>query len=441
MRGRAYLYDRSTGAHLKSYAPGDWEAGDNLGIAVAVDGEVAAIAAYSSDLGTNSGSVYVYDLTTGQLRFELHAPDGKAMDLFGRGLALGPGFIAVSAPGDDLGESNAGAVFVYALDSGALLHEFRTGAPRPGARLGNYLAVEGQYVVASSNWDVGSDEYVGAVFVFDILLGMQRHRLLAWDRAEDDRFGAALATQDGRVLIGAPGYDRPGIEDVGKAYVHDLNTGEHLLDMNASPDATEGERFGSSVAFGEGVLVVGAPGSDRHAEGGGQVFVHDASGDLLDAFGEPSPGDRFGQYIQADRARLVVAAPQADPHGDGSGAAYLFCLHRPLGETFCGPANLNSTGLPSEVTSWGALEVGCGDFELGGHQLPPEVPCVALVSAGEDFTSLVWGGSGNLCLAKPLAAFLGGMTPATAAGGVTLSLDLLRPLPEPLGITRSMQSS
>ena len=434
-RGRAYLYDRATGAHLKSYVPSDWEAGDNLGIAVAVGDEVAAIAAYSSDLGINSGSVYVYDLTTGQLRFELHAPNGKAADLFGRGLALGPGYLAVSAPGDDHGESNAGAVFIYALDSGDLLQELRTAAPRPNARLGNYLAVDGHFVVASSNWDAGPVENVGAVFVFDILLGVQRHRLLAWDRAEDDRFGTALATQGGRVLIGASGYDRSGIEDVGKAYVHDLNTGEHLFDVNAPFDATEGDRFGTSVAFGDGVLVVGAPASDSHVENGGQVYVYDAGGDLLDAFGEPSPGDRFGQYIQADRSRLVVAAPQADPHGDKSGAAYLFCLHRPLGETFCGPANLNSTGLPAKVGSRGALEVGCGDFEVGGHQLPPEVPCVALVSAGEDFAAMVWGGNGNLCLAKPLGAFLGGMTPATAAGRVALPLDLLRPLPKPLGNT------
>lgn len=434
-RGRAYLYDRETGAHLKSYVPSDWEAGDNLGVAVAVDGEVAAIATQSSDLGMNSGSVYVYDLTTGQLRFELHAPDGKAADLFGRGLALGPGYLAVSAPGDDHGESNAGAIFVYSLESGDLLQELRTAAPRANARLGNFLAVDGHFVVASSNWDVGPAEYVGAVFVFDILLGVQRHRLLAWDRAEGDWFGTAFATQDGRVFIGASGYDRSGIEDVGKVYVHDLSTGEHLFDVNAPLDATEGERFGTSVACGDGVLVVGAPASDRHAENGGQVYVFDADGDLLDAFGEPSPGDRFGQHIQADRSRLVVAAHQADPHGDGSGAAYLFCLHRHLGETFCGPANLNSTGLPSEVSSYGALEVGCGDFVVFGRQLPPEVPCVALVSAGEDFASMVWGGNGNLCLAKPLGAFLGGMTPATAAGQVALPLDLLRPLPKPLGST------
>lgn len=432
-RGRAYLFDRETGEHLRTYAPEGWAEFDNLGLSVAVDGEVAVLARRSDVGGLNAGSVYVYDLETGNLRFELFSPTPADVDSFGQAIALGPAYIAVSAPGDDGAAPNAGAIFLFQRETGELLHTLRASLPRDDMQLGRTLAVHDNFVVAGALWDQGAKEDVGAVFVFDILLGQQRHRLFAPDRAAGDRFGHALAASDGRALISSPYWDGTGRQDVGKVYLVDLGTGALLREISAPDPETKGAYFGSSVALAEGVLVVGAPGSDRVVRNGGLVYLFDEQGHLLHHFGDPAEHDRYGQRLVASGERALVGVPAADPQGASSGEAHLVCLERDLGVPFCGPANLNSTGEAAEAATFGNFDLGCARFDLRVSQVPPGALCAALVAEHEDFVSLAWGGVGNLCLAQPIGLFADDVAAAGPDGLVTLALNVNAPLPPPLG--------
>ena len=431
-RGRAYLFSRLDGSLLRTYAPDDWAENDHFGRSVALDEHVAVIGSFSDDVAPNAGSVYVYARGSGDLLFELHPPQGAAGDGFGQAVALGSGVIAVSAPGDDRAAPDAGAVFVFDRKEGRLLAEFRAAHPRPSMRLGSTLAVDGSLVIASALWDKGHQENVGAVFVFDYLLRAQRYRLLAWDAAEGDRFGSALAARDGRLLVGAPAHDQPGSEEIGKAYLFDSASATLLLNVEAPAQAGAGARFGTAVGLGDETLLIGAPASDEVAPGAGRVYLLDSQGTLLSAIGESLEGDRLGQSLGVWGARAVLGLPQADPAGSASGSAQLYCLLRPLGTAYCGVANLNSTGLPGTLAAHGSAEIDCGSFELLAAQLPAAVPCVALIARRPDATTVGWDGGGILCLRQPIGLFRNALAVSRPDGSVTLQPALAAPLPAPL---------
>jgi len=72
-----------------------------------------------------------------------------------------------------------------------------------------------------------------------------------------DNFGAAVAFYENHILIGAPGDD--GIaQDAGMAYLFDATTGE-LTRKFAIAGSFEGDRFGHAVAIDDGRYLIGAP--------------------------------------------------------------------------------------------------------------------------------------------------------------------------------------
>ncbi|NEQ40995.1 MAG: hypothetical protein F6K40_34205 [Okeania sp. SIO3I5] len=73
---------------LKLTAP-DGSAHDLFGRSVALSNNIALIGAYTDDdNGTNSGSAYLFDTTTGSLLHKFTAPDGYIEDYFGYSVAV-----------------------------------------------------------------------------------------------------------------------------------------------------------------------------------------------------------------------------------------------------------------------------------------------------------------------------------------------------------------
>ena len=95
----------------------DGDALDNYSDSVAVgSGRIVIGATGDDDMGSGSGSVYVYGLD-GTLITKLVAYDGAAYDNYGNSVAVGSGRIVVGSPGDDDMGSNSGSVYVYETPS------------------------------------------------------------------------------------------------------------------------------------------------------------------------------------------------------------------------------------------------------------------------------------------------------------------------------------
>jgi hypothetical protein len=126
--GAVYLYTLNSSSNTwgdqKKIVASDGAASDNFGTAVAMSetGHLVVGAPWDDDKGSDSGAVYLYTLhsssnTWGDQK-KIVASDGAAGDEFGRAVAMsGTGHLVVGAPYDDDKGTNAGAVYLFTLNS------------------------------------------------------------------------------------------------------------------------------------------------------------------------------------------------------------------------------------------------------------------------------------------------------------------------------------
>lgn len=146
-------------------------------------------------------------------------------------------------------------------------------------------------------------------------------------------FGFALATMDNRVVVGAP--STPLLNDQGQlqnnagtVYVYSALSGERLLAID-NPSPAQTELFGNAVATYDGKIVVGAPGArDPNVPVNpptiGLVYVYNGSGDLLHTLRAPTPGSLFGTSVAVLGSVIAVGASDSVSGFSSAGAVYFF---------------------------------------------------------------------------------------------------------------------
>ena len=107
-------------------------------------------------------------------------------------------------------------------------------------------------------------EQSGTVYIFDSETGALEHTLFSPHLIARASFGQTLAiTPDGNVLVGDWHAWVDGLEDAGRAYLFDGQTGNLLLDI-PNPDPKAGDAFGWSVAASNRGMIIGAPTVDSN---------------------------------------------------------------------------------------------------------------------------------------------------------------------------------
>lgn len=103
------------------YRGEDSDQGDRLGASVAIRDELVFLGApYDDDLGSDSGSVYVFDRSTGEQLAKLTASDGTAGARFGTSLSVNGDAVLIGAPGGDSFSNDRQAGAAYLFDLGGL---------------------------------------------------------------------------------------------------------------------------------------------------------------------------------------------------------------------------------------------------------------------------------------------------------------------------------
>ena len=178
--GRAFIMNVSTGQlihELINPTPTNSGAGDRFGVSVAIKGNFAAVAAETEDIpGSNSGTVYVYNVATGQLRYTIHNPNfnqifggTSAEDRFGRAVTISDNYLIVSAPFEDSATQNSiGHVYVFDLATGSLLRNLNSDiSNNANHSIGQSLAAYGdKLVVGGPETDTTSSANQGRVYVW-----------------------------------------------------------------------------------------------------------------------------------------------------------------------------------------------------------------------------------------------------------------------------------
>lgn len=344
--GTAYVYDFSSATPvvpLVTLTNPNPATVDFFGTTVSISGSRVAVGANRDRPGAQDvGGAYVFDLATAAPVvpvLTLTNPSPVAFDYFGHAVAISGTRLVVGAYGDDTGATNAGSAYLYDLAGAvpavptAILNQPSPASDDP---FGSAVAVAGSLVaVGFHQSDAGATDS-GSVHVYDLAGAMPAVPVLTLVNpapAAGDHFGLALAMSGRRIVVGAYGYGT-STYSAGVAYVYDLTAAIPAMPVftltNPSPAA--GDYFGSSVAFSNEKVVVGAADDDAVALNSGVIYVYDlmsaAPTRPVITLTNPVPQmfARFGSGVGISSNWLVVGAECENTGASCAGSAYVFNL-------------------------------------------------------------------------------------------------------------------
>ncbi|MEE8156188.1 MAG: FG-GAP repeat protein, partial [Phycisphaerales bacterium] len=369
LSGSAYLFDTATGDQIVKLLPKDGAAVDFFGISVAISGTTAIVGAYTDDdNGTDSGSAYLFDTTTGQQLFKLLPDDGAAGDWFGFSVAISGATVIVGAFHDDDNGTNSGSAYLFDVSNPMNPVEIAKLLADDGAaddEFGGSVAISGATAIVAAWFDDDNGFNSGSAYLFDTTTGRQLFKLLANDGAADDEFGDRVGISGATAIVGAGSDDDNGT-DSGSAYLFDTATGDQIVKLLPKDGAAE-DRFGSRAAISGATAIVGARLDDDNGTESGSAYLFDTSTGQQIAKLLPNDGaedDWFGMSVAISGATAIVGAWFDDDNGDNSGSAYLFDAAAPAKCPWDldGSGSVGAADLLDLLFNWGPCPGCAADF-------------------------------------------------------------------------------
>ena len=320
--GALYTFDAQgscTGGVCVALGAVKGNAGSRLGQSVSMVEGDALVGAPYEDSGGNVDVGAAYLAQPNRVSPRIENPEGSSGDQFGFAVATVATDLLIAAP--LLGSTDTGAVFVF--DQSDLRNRrvvLRKTVPTTGDFFGAAIAGEGDTVAVGAPFDNTGAQNAGAVYLFqrstaELLTGQP---LVSPDPVERELFGASLAMNASLIVVGAPNEDE-GTHRPGRVYLFDRQS-LGLLRIVDDPTGAQDDRFGAAVAIVDGRVLIGAPLTDTTAQNTGQAYLFDpATGALLQTFQNPAQGafDRFGSSVAPGPSGLLIGAP-------GPGRVYVY---------------------------------------------------------------------------------------------------------------------
>ena len=352
--GSAYLFDVSTGEQITKLLPQDGATLDEFGSSVAIDGDTAIVGArFNDDNGDGSGSAYLFDVESGQQIAKLLPLDGADSDFFGRSVAISGDIAVVGAIYDDDNGSRSGSAYLFDVDSGKQIAKL---LPQDGASsdyFGHSVAISGHTVIVGAYRDDDNGLTSGSAYLFDVESGQQIAKLLPHDGAAGDQFGRSVSVSGNTAIVGAT-RDEDNGGNSGSAYLFDVGSGQQIAKL-LPQDGASSDFFGDSVAMSSDTAIVSASGDDDNGGSSGSAYLFDIESGKQIAKLVAQDGtilDSFGTSVAMSGDTAVVGAHGDDDNGIGSGSAYVFtragCVpsHAAILSVTAGFGSILSGGIP-----------------------------------------------------------------------------------------------
>lgn len=193
-----------------------------FGLSVAVSDDVVVVGGINDFHGTGSGAAYVFRhigsmWTQSQV---LRAPDGGTLDFFGTSVAVSGNIAVIGAPMEDELGTNSGSAYVYRYGGGAWSFRQKLLASDGSIedRLGHSVAIDGDVVVVGRDEQHLNQSGAANVFRFDGTWWNEESQLLPQDGEPEDKFGYSVGVSGNVIGVGAWGDDDNGA-NAGAAYV------------------------------------------------------------------------------------------------------------------------------------------------------------------------------------------------------------------------------
>lgn len=300
--------------------PGDLRVGDGFGSSVSISGGWLAVGAPIGDGRVrDSGVVYLFQREgmTWVLKAKLEAMDATRGDQFGFSISLSNGTtLAVGAPGDSDRGSRSGSSYVFELQGGVWKQTAKllVADGRPFDEFGSSVALSGDRLVVGAPFADNLQVFrnFGAAYVFTrdgsngwILRSPDKDKLTAdvTFRGDNILFGASVAIQGNRIVVGAPGDDLQNRLNSGSAYVFELQETDWIRQPVLTPAGPgTGEQFGNAVQTDGDRLVIGARFDSESVREAGAAYLFQKNGGTWQQKQKlrnqsPQQGAAFGQSV------------------------------------------------------------------------------------------------------------------------------------------------
>jgi hypothetical protein len=273
--GAVYLFKKSangTWSQFQKLTPPVGGSGDEFGTSVSIKGSTVVVGSpEDDDRGSNSGSVYLFQKEgngTWSQKQKLTLSSASSDANFGVSLDLGDGILMVS---DDKTYGRSVHVYSRSSDGNWSFVQTLSASGNGSQEFGNTLSIDGKRVLIGGT---------GAAYVFeeqsngtwsqvDKLLSPYPHS--GYDLS---LFGRYVSLHGNVALIGSPESDEKGT-NAGAAhlFVQQEDGAWSLEQTFLAYDGERSDRFGTTVAVGQGFALLGATGDSDNGSRSGSVYI------------------------------------------------------------------------------------------------------------------------------------------------------------------------
>ncbi len=267
---------------FRLFPPLDLPDANEYGTEIAVGNQLTVVVGAPS-ISSDSSRVFVHSVIFGSVIHEITAPPAvPASDVpfFGSQVAADESsFVVSTSTGQLTGPGGGDQVFVYDLLSGDLRFELEPlNAINDDSGFGADITIDnGIVAVSQPRYDNGK----GAVYLFDATDGSQIDVFYADTYApgvDSTFFGRHIELKDGLLAVAQRGLTETGGQAV---YLIDTDTGALRHEVQPPPDNEFGDRWGDWIAMNSESLVVCAPFDDPFGENTGSAYVYDIETGML----------------------------------------------------------------------------------------------------------------------------------------------------------------
>ena len=220
----------------------------------------------------------------------------------------------------------------------------------------------------------------------------------------------------------------PGMDIVpGQLTGYTIDGAASYVEINQIRDAITGGTLAIQNDFpvADGIRVMGAP---LMGGGNASLEVSESTGTL---FGSTDIAMELGSWSSSTWASYSFGV-----FGGGSFIEFdlpsITIMEPQFGTNYCGPAVLNSTGLPASVRATGSPALALNDLTVTAFDLPPASFGFFIGSNTQSFVVNPGGSQGNLCLGGSIGRFIGQIQNSGPMGTISVVVDLGQ-IPQPTG--------
>jgi hypothetical protein len=430
LTGQVTVYRKMAGlwAQEATLMPSDPAPGNDFGIGVAIDGDLAVVGASSAYYQSwpGAGAVYVFQRsgTTWTQVQKLTASDPLQSAEFGWSVGISGTTLVVGAPQATYGnDGGRGAAYVFDFNGANWTQTTKLAGAgtTTGARNGSSVAIDGDRLVIGARTtyeDGGQTIGTGSGFVFKRSAGVwsQEAKLQATNYVAWALLGTSAAIDGDRIVLGAPGENN----NTGAAYVFDRSGSAWIQKGRLTGTGTDsGDWFGWSVGVWSHTAVAGAYNFDSVTpQGNGCVKLFDYDGatwtERLELLGNPMyTGDTLGEAV-AIQGHTVVGGSPSIAFGQ-IGRAWIWNIDPPVVSSYCS-AKQNSLGcLPAIGSSGTPSASSAAPFFVTASQVLNKKPGLLIYGFGPSATPFQ---GGTLCIQAPIRR-----TAGQNSGGSTTGND------------------